>query len=355
MLFHNISDSDSPFTKGLGGTVSRQTFEATLRFLTTYFTPVSLQDVLASFNGGVLPRRPVLVTFDDAYASVTEVAAPLCAQFGVPAVFFVNAACLDNREIALDNLVCYVANTVGLNAINAAICELKGEIGHQVVSLAEVFSRFLPGIPLRERKAFHERLLRSLHIGASELAKEAHLYVTSKQLRELAAFGVEIGDHTYSHVNCRVLMGDEFDEEIDRNRVKLEALSGRRVRSFSIPYGSSADLSGDLLRHLQRRGYEAVFLAEGRTNSSTTDNCRLNRISMRGETDSARFSEIEVLPRLRAIRNSLLGGAKAGNYKSALQLNENYLWQGISNQNASSGTASSSEPRTTNTYTDHTC
>ena len=82
--------------------------------------------MIADSDGRGLPPRPVLVTFDDAYASVSEFAAPLCSKFGVPAVFFVNAACLDNRRLALENLVCYVANVFGMNTINAAIRSVDG-------------------------------------------------------------------------------------------------------------------------------------------------------------------------------------------------------------------------------------
>ena len=151
VLFHDVSDTESVFTRGLGGTLTRQNFESALRFLTRHYTPVSLQDVLADFNGQRLPPRPVLVTFDDAYASVCEFAAPLCSKFGVAPVFFVNASCLDNRQLALDNLVCYVANTYGLKTINAAIRTLRGAEDVDVRSMAEVFSRFLPGISLSAR------------------------------------------------------------------------------------------------------------------------------------------------------------------------------------------------------------
>ncbi|MGD0966613.1 MAG: polysaccharide deacetylase family protein, partial [Candidatus Acidiferrales bacterium] len=101
-------------------------FEAALRFLTRYYAPVRLQDVLTDYDGRGLPPRAVLVTFDDAYASVAEWAAPLCRQFGVPAVFFVNAAFLDNQRLAPDNLVCYVANVWGMETINAAARAVRG-------------------------------------------------------------------------------------------------------------------------------------------------------------------------------------------------------------------------------------
>lgn len=305
VLFHDVSETESVFTKGLNGTITPDNFELALKFLTKHYTPVSLRDVLASFKGQPLPPRPVLVTFDDAYASVSEVAAPICAKFGVPAVFFVNASCLDNRELAIDNLVCYVANVFGLDTINTAIqsAEIKNDC--EVQSLAEIFGRFLPNISLSARKLFRARLVELIRARESELASEAGLYLSSKQLRDIVSLNFEIGDHTYSHVNCRSLFAEEFLEEIDRNRSTLELVSGKKVRSFSVPYGSSADLTPELATHLDRSGYEATFLAEGRANSPHSHGARVDRVSIHATNDSALFSEIEVLPRLRSVRNSL--------------------------------------------------
>jgi len=310
VLFHNVSDTESSFTKGLGGTITRKDFEAVLKFITRNYTPVSLQDVLADSDGRALPPRPVLVTFDDAYASVSEFAAPLCAKFGVPAVFFVNGICLDNRQLALDNLVCYVVNVCGLGIINAAAHVASGTKDIELRSLTEVFARFLPAISLSAREVFRVTLLTLARINEGKLAEEAGLYLSSRQLRDLATFNFEIGNHTYSHANCRALLAGDFTVEIDRNNTVLEAASGKKVRSFSVPYGSSADLTSDLGAHLKSSGFEAVFLAEGRANPPCPDRFRLNRVSIRTGSDSALFSEIEILPRLRTIKNSLFGAAK---------------------------------------------
>jgi len=305
VLFHDVSDTESSFTKGLGGTITRKDFEAALRFITRHYTPVSLQDVITGSDGRALPHRPVLVTFDDAYASVSEFAAPLCSKFGVPAVFFVNGLCLDNRQLALDNLICYVANMCGLSTINAAAHVASGTKDIDLQNLTEVFARFLPSISFSTRDVFRGALLQLAGISEDDLAERAGLYLSSRQLRELATFNFEIGNHTYSHVNCRSLSAGEFAGEIDRNKAVLEEVSGRKVRSFSVPYGSSADLTSDLVAHLHRSGYEAVFLAESRANPLRPDRFRLNRVSIRTGGDGALFSEIEILPRLRSMRNLL--------------------------------------------------
>jgi peptidoglycan/xylan/chitin deacetylase (PgdA/CDA1 family) len=345
VLFHNVSDTESLFTRGLGVTSTQENFEAALEFITTNYTPVSLQDVIADFGGRTPPLRPVLLTFDDAYASVSDFAAPLCVKFGVPAAFFVNAECLDNRRLALDNLVCYVANLFGMEPINAMIHAVRGWEHRCVRSLSEVFSRFLPAISLSDRKLFRDGLVRSTELSERHVAAEAGLYLSSQQLRDLQRFDFEIGNHTYSHVNCRTLLAAEFAEEIDQNRAVLEGVSGRKVRTFSVPYGSAADLTTQLLPHLQRSGYEGIFLADGCTNSPNTSRLRLDRISVKAGSNAALFSEIEVLPRLRATRNRLLAPRWASrNTSSHLKKVMPATWQYPSGKDTGAGAAAPRNP-----------
>jgi peptidoglycan/xylan/chitin deacetylase (PgdA/CDA1 family) len=310
VVFHHISDEESPFTSGMNVRATIQEFEGALKFLTTHYSPVRLDEVLAAAKGHQLPPRAVLVTFDDAYASVVEVAAPLCRKYGVPAVFFVNAAFLDNQCLAPDNLICYVANVHGMEKVNAASHALRRNVITQLRSLSEVFGSFLPSLRLDERKEFLEALKRSAGISERQLAAEAALYLTREQVRTLASLDFEIGNHTYTHVHCRNLAQSEFAQEIDRNKTELETASDVKVRSFSQPYGSSKDLTRELASHLERSGHEAVFLSESVANPQGFDRFRLNRVNTRTDSDDSLFFDLEVLPRVRLMRNQLLWGAK---------------------------------------------
>lgn len=285
--------------------ITPQKFEAALRFLTAHYTPVSLEDVLNNCGGRGLPSRATLVTFDDAYASVAEWAAPLCRQFGVPAVFFVNAAFLDNRRLAPDNLVCYVANVLGMEMINAAVHAVPEHEALELHSLAEVFGSFFPSISLTEREVFLDALQHYSGINESRMAKDATLYLTGKQLRDLSSCNFEIGNHTYTHTHCRSFLPQDFATEVDLNKAELEALSGAEVRSFSMPYGSSKDLTPELAEHLKCTGHRAVFLSESVANPRRPDLFHLDRISTCAESDETLFFEIEIMARLRAIRDRL--------------------------------------------------
>jgi peptidoglycan/xylan/chitin deacetylase (PgdA/CDA1 family) len=318
VVFHNISSTESPFTTGMNVSTTPRNFEEALRFLTTYYIPVPLEDVLSDSDGRSLPRRAVLVTFDDAYASVVELAAPLCQKFGVPAVFFVNAAFLDNQRLAPDNLVCYVANVKGMETINTAARTLRRTEISELHSLPDVFSSFFPSITLTEREAFLEVLRHLAGISERHLAEERALYLTTQQLRSLASFDFEIGNHTYSHVHCRRMSQAEFGQEIDGNKTELEALSGTKVRSFSQPYGSSKDLTIELASHLKESGHEAVFLSESVANLRGADLFHLDRVNPRVQGDDTFFLDLEVLPRLRAVRNRLFHGSPSDTGRAQL-------------------------------------
>jgi peptidoglycan/xylan/chitin deacetylase (PgdA/CDA1 family) len=305
VVFHNISARQSAFTTGLRVSITPKDFETALRFLTTHYAPVRLDDILTDCDGKGLPPRALLVTFDDSYASVAEWAAPLCRQFGVPAVFFVNAAFLDNQRLAPDNLVCYVANVLGMETINRAVHAVPGWGASQLHSLADVFGHFFPAVSLAEREVFLDALRQLACINESRIANEVSLYLTTKQLCDLMHFDFEIGNHTYTHAHCRSFSQQDIVSEVDRNKEELEALSGEKIRSFSQPYGSSRDLTHGLAEHLERSGHRAIFLSESVANPRRPDLFHLDRVSTCAERDDTLFFEIEVLPRLRTIRNLL--------------------------------------------------
>jgi peptidoglycan/xylan/chitin deacetylase (PgdA/CDA1 family) len=89
LLYHKMSLSSEDSL-----TIRPETFERHLLFLhkNGYHT-ISFEQLLAfRENGSPLPRKPVMITFDDGYVNNGELAYPLLKKHGCTAVFFIPSA-----------------------------------------------------------------------------------------------------------------------------------------------------------------------------------------------------------------------------------------------------------------------
>lgn len=306
LLFHDVADRTSDFTKGLNVTIGIEDFESITKFISRNYSPIGLQNLIESFKGKSLPPRPVLITFDDAYASVCLNASPILRRYNIPAVFFIASSLVGNEDLGLDNLLCYAANTQGMDVVNQAAVEITNLNHQRSNSVEQIFDRLLPTMSQKQIQKFREKLSVALRNNTRDLARQNQLYVSAEQLRSLTREGFEIGNHTFSHVFCRYLTETDFDQEIYESKARLESIVGTRVRAFSVPYGSPQDLTSDLAKHLELSGHEAVFLARSRPNTFKSTLNRLNRIDVHQGSDGELFAEIEVLPRLRSLADGLI-------------------------------------------------
>lgn len=86
LMYHHIADEgDSSVT------VSAESFERHLSLIREWgYTPITIDELYRYVTlGTALPEHPVLITFDDGYASNYEIAYPLLIQYNTPAAIFV--------------------------------------------------------------------------------------------------------------------------------------------------------------------------------------------------------------------------------------------------------------------------
>lgn len=72
--------------------------------------------------------------------------------------------------------------------------------------------------------------------------------LTWEQAGELAAAGVEIGSHTYSHPDLRRLTSGEVEHQIRSSRDQIEKRLKTSVDTFAYPYGSLNRASANLVK-----------------------------------------------------------------------------------------------------------
>ena len=88
VLYHHITDQPCSLVDQLGVSTSPAVFETHVRKLARDYEVVGLDAVLS----GNLPRRALLITFDDGYRSFIDAALPVLRGLGLPSVLFVTGA-----------------------------------------------------------------------------------------------------------------------------------------------------------------------------------------------------------------------------------------------------------------------
>jgi peptidoglycan/xylan/chitin deacetylase (PgdA/CDA1 family) len=296
VLYHNIAASESGFERGLGVTTDPEQFAQHVAYYRKNYDIIDLGTLLS----GNLPKRPLLITFDDCYRSVLTAAREVLGPDRIPSLFFVNPSLVGNQRLSLDNVIAWSANTHGI----AAVARTAGADPSESPSIGALVSNILSKRSAAERAALRARLSEAFPIPEAELVERSPA-LTEEELRELPTLGVEIGNHTAGHVHCGALSADEYGAELVQPKQDLERMSGSRVRSFSVPYGHERDLTPAVLQVLRDSGHEAIFLVHARSNIIRKAPDIWYRVSFQQQPASKIRTRVDVLPLLRTLRHRL--------------------------------------------------
>ncbi|WP_445766385.1 polysaccharide deacetylase family protein [Rheinheimera sp.] len=210
-------------------------FDWQMRLLSRVFNIIPLQQAVEAMKTGTLPKRAVVLTFDDGYENNLSVALPVLQKYQVPATFFITA-CAVQQGIMWNDLVKEAVYRCG-----KPVVDLSG-LGLGQVSIASA----------NDKTQLVERLLEQLK--ALRLTQQQHavalicqqtgvqpnrrLMLTEQQLKQFANTpGVTVGCHTYSHPMLSVCSQDEVLADLQASKAYLQSITGAPVDYFAYPYG----------------------------------------------------------------------------------------------------------------------
>jgi hypothetical protein len=117
LLYHHVAEQDNEYINQLGIRIHPDDFAWHLDLISREYDVIDLDTALS----GKLPKRPLLITFDDAYRSVLDIAGPMLQERGLPATFFLSSEVVSGDKLMLDNLINLLANQVGVDVLESAI------------------------------------------------------------------------------------------------------------------------------------------------------------------------------------------------------------------------------------------
>lgn len=267
----------------LTGHVSVELFRSQLTWLAEHMQFVDLDQVIASMNRQLrLPRRSLLITFDDGFLNNFEYALPVMKEFGIRPVFFVPSEPVSRSDRPLWYL------RIGLVTGLAS--------GPELVMPSSVTERFTLRSAAERSTAY-----RRLHDIVSRWHADARLEFATEleqlnptpplpqETRRLffahadwetirrAANDADIGGHTVTHPALKHMDEVSARWEIEENRREIADRIGVTPRAFAYPFGSRDYCSAREEQIVAETGYEIGFTLVPQWMEGTTNRFALPR------------------------------------------------------------------------------
>lgn len=253
--YHIVSDKDLPYIKHLYQYRDVDTFCKDLDYLQQHFRPISWREIDEA-EAAHIPS--FCLTFDDGMREVYTTIAPILLERHIPAVFFLNSAFVDNKQLFYRYKVSLIIEE-GLKrgkpaAWKQQMLALQYADQPQIDALAKTFG-----------------------IDFNDFLHSEQPYLTYRQIQELQASGFEFGGHTVDHPHLYQLTDSERQEQVTTCMQQLEQHIHLQNNLFAYPFGQEL-LSEAALQTLQN-GMDAVF---GTANLTSATQPLYNRVWMEG-------------------------------------------------------------------------
>jgi peptidoglycan/xylan/chitin deacetylase (PgdA/CDA1 family)/glycosyltransferase involved in cell wall biosynthesis len=281
LLYHGVVRTSETQLNDLH--VSAERFRRQMNWMCQKFRPVSLRQVVAAMDGrALLPRRAVLVTFDDGYENNFTVALPILKQLNIRPTIFIPTEFIDERGAYWnEDLEARIRDTGALGIpFQSRWLWLR--------NLQERRSAFkeISGVLKRADPAHRERLCEELQIQLSQGGEKDTSATEQRcswdQLIAMKREGVDIGSHTNSHALLPGLPLDEIRCELEDSKKQLELRLSAPVKAFAYPNG---DWDSAVRELVEKTGYSCAFTTQPGTNGRHTDRFLLHRVCINA-TDS---------------------------------------------------------------------
>ena len=158
-------------TNGLGVTTHPDFFRRHVRYFAKNYDLIEAADLLRPR----LPKRPMLITFDDAYRSVLDIGGPVLREFNAPSIWFMNPGSISELTLPIDNLVAYLFNEPGGSG---GLRGLGLEIGDAHAS-SDVISRHIINLTYAQVTDLTTAMASRLGSEPAQVASENRVYSSS--------------------------------------------------------------------------------------------------------------------------------------------------------------------------------
>ncbi|MGI9424898.1 MAG: polysaccharide deacetylase family protein [Hyphomicrobiaceae bacterium] len=301
LIYHRVVDPNRAYDAANVSATPDQ-FGRQLDYIAQEYDVIGFADLLAVYKGRqTLPKRPLLITFDDGFADNYAFAFPALSERNLTAAFFVTTEHIGQRELFWFDKIGFLlrhARETSWDLLDGRSIELVDR-DHASV-LREILER-LKSLPNAQRLE-QVRILEERTLDGTEAVDEINFPMTWAQLEEMLRGGMEIYSHTCTHpVLSTVQHEDEIRRELTVSKDEIEKRLGSSCDVFAYPVGRWSSYDERALRLLKECGYELACINESGTNHlNKTSKLELYRIPVDAFQNDHSFKSLVAQPGLFA-------------------------------------------------------
>ena len=302
LMYHRVTDlANDPYFLA----VTPNHFAEHMEIVRKHCRPLWLQQLVEALRDGNVPKRAIVVTFDDGYADNLYNAKPLLERYDIPATVFVTTGHIGNPSEfwwdELDRLLLQPGTLPPRLELSLDGRAWQWELGEAATYTTADHERHRAWHIEREddptpRHRLHRSLYPLLHsstqkdqrqlmdnlrawAGAGRTGRPTHRTLLHDELIHLADRRlIEIGAHTVTHPVLGTLPLAAQRDEIRHGRARIQELLDRPVISFAYPHGSYTQ---ETIAVVQEAGFSFACSSDTAVVRRGSDGFRLPRMSMR--------------------------------------------------------------------------
>jgi len=249
----------------LGIKFNKSDFYEQIKFLAKYHPVISVSDLLKSLIcEKKLPDNSVVITFDDGYRDVYDIALPVLKHFGLPATAFLTTACIGSGRSLWTNVFYRFMASSHVNSMQFQFpgetfntYDLSSEESVQIstLKLSGKLKKLKPSL----RDQILQQLAEALNVDPDYDPHEELPMLDWDQVKELFEHGINIGSHTATHPILTRCCSDLQREELEVSKHTIETYIDSECSTIAYPNGQIGDFNEITIDIVKDVGYKAAF------------------------------------------------------------------------------------------------
>ena len=272
-------------------------FEWQVKYIKKNFDPITFSDYIAFLDGKMsLPKRPVIITFDDGFEDNYTNAYPILKSHGIPATFFISTNYIDSKEVFwFDQLVYMVKSATKLTRIEAF--DLNISSVDKIQAVRSVLGR-VKELDNDSRLEGIKEIVKKVGYSVPDGGYAESRPMTWDQVAEMSRNGMEIGSHSKSHPILSKVSDELLKEELAGSKEVIESRTGHSCDVFCYPVGSKSICTEKVVNEIKKAGYRLGISYMSGVNLPRDDCFRMKRLHIEEDIDKELFVSMLSMPRM---------------------------------------------------------